>query len=177
MSQPRIPKPAKLVVSLLVSQKCRLDPVAEALSNRFGPLDVVSSWWPFAYTTYYRAEMGTPLWRRMLAFSKLIRQDALADIKLFTNTVEQRCLANGGRSVNIDPGYLLHERFVLASGKNFTHRIYIGQGIYADLTLIYTGGGFKTLPWTYPDYAATEMLTYLTRVRSKYGIDLKQQAM
>ena len=76
--------------------------------------------------------------------------------------------------VNLDPGYLLRERFVLATGKNYSHRIYIGQGIYADLTLIYTKGRFIKLPWTYPDYAQQNMLNYLERVRNKYVIDLKR---
>ena len=76
--------------------------------------------------------------------------------------------------VNLDPGYMLLERFVLASGKNFSHRIYIGRRIYADLTLIYTKGRFQTLPWTYPDYAEQNMLTYLEQVRKKYVADLKQ---
>ena len=76
--------------------------------------------------------------------------------------------------VNLDPGYMLHERFVLASGKNFSHRIYVGRRIYADLTLIYTKGRFQTLPWTYPDYTEQNMLTYLEQVRKKYVADLKQ---
>jgi hypothetical protein len=76
--------------------------------------------------------------------------------------------------VNIDPGYLLPERLVLATGKNFTHRIYIGQGIYADLTLIFQKGAFRTLPWTYPDYADRCLIDFLTLVRNKYMLDLKQ---
>jgi hypothetical protein len=74
--------------------------------------------------------------------------------------------------VNIDPGYLLHERFVLASGKNFSHRIYICRGIYADMTLNYQKGNFQKLPWTYPDYADGPILSFLRQVRLKYGQDL-----
>ena len=76
--------------------------------------------------------------------------------------------------VNIDPGYLLHERFVLATGKNYSHRIHIGKGIYADLTLIFARGRYEPLPWTYPDYASENMLTFLKQVRKKYGVDLRQ---
>ena len=75
--------------------------------------------------------------------------------------------------VNIDPGYLLHERFVLATGKNYSHRIYIGKGIYADLTLMYTKGKFEPLPWTYPDYASENIIDFLEKVRKKYGVDIK----
>jgi hypothetical protein len=76
--------------------------------------------------------------------------------------------------VNIDPGYMVLPRFVLASGKNFAHRIYIGKGVYADLTLIFVKGKFQTLPWTYPDYAEENMLAFLTQVRNKYVFDYKR---
>ena len=74
----------------------------------------------------------------------------------------------------MDPGYMLPERFVLASGKNFSHRIYIGLGIYADLTLIYQKGSFHKLPWTYPDYAAEAMLKFLDQVRRKYVLEMSK---
>ena len=86
-------------------------------------------------------------------FQDLVEQIALAEIKRHTNSIEQTYALEGKRQLNLDPGYLLYERFVLASGKNFTHRVYIGNMIYADLTLIYQKGAFQTLPWTYPDYA------------------------
>jgi hypothetical protein len=69
---------------------------------------------------------------------------------------------------------MLHERFVLASGKNFSHRIYIGLGIYADLTLIYQKGSFQKLPWTYPDYADQAMLNFLDQVRLKYVLEMNE---
>ena len=172
MSRPQPPKPAKLVISLFMQDKSLIVPVTHALAERFGPVDIASKWFPFDFTTYYAAEMGAPLFRRMLAFKPLIKQTALTEAKITTNTLEQEYSSNGKRLVNIDPGYLLQERFVLATGKNFTHRIYIGRQIYADLTLIYTKGRFQTLPWTYPDYADGVMLSYLTRVRQKYVVDL-----
>jgi len=131
---------------------------------------------PFDYTTYYQQEMGTPLFRRLLAFKSLIEQLQLAAVKLSTNRLEDRYTRGGRRRVNIDPGYLLYERFVLASGKNFSHRIYIGHRIYADLTLIYQRGGFEKLPWTYPDYADRPILSFLEQVRQKYAADLTPSA-
>jgi hypothetical protein len=147
--------------------------VTDALIENFGPVDMVSSWLPFDFTTYYEPEMGAPLFRRVLAFKTLVKQSALADIKATTNNLEQEYSFSGKRTVNLDPGYMLHERFVLATGKNYSHRIYIGRRIYADLTLIYTKGRFQALPWTYPDYADEHMLTYLKQVRQKYVIDLR----
>jgi len=173
MSQPLPPKPAKLVIGFFLKEKGLGIHVVKALVDKFGSVDVVSSWLPFDFTHYYNEEMGTPLFRRLVAFNQLIHQVSLADIKVFTNDLEHEHSSNGKRVVNIDPGYLLHERFVLATGKNYSHRIYIGKGIYADLTLIYAKGGFKPLPWTYPDYASEIIITFLEQVRKKYTIDLK----
>jgi hypothetical protein len=118
--------------------------------------------------------MGASLFRKILVFKTLIGQDTLAEIKIFTNDLELEYSKNSKRMVNLDPGYMLQERFVLATGKNYSHRIYIGKCIYADLTLIYTKGRFQTLPWTYPDYAEKSMLTFLGQVRNKYVADLRQ---
>ena len=174
MSRPQTPKPAKLVIGFFLKEKDLVVPVVKALIEKFGPVDIASSWLPFNFTTYYEPEMGKPLFRRMLAFETLIKQSALSEIKLITNDLELEYLKNSKRMVNLDPGYMLRERFVLATGKNYSHRIYIGQRIYADLTLIYSKGRFIKLPWTYPDYAEQNMLIYLERVRNKYVIDLKQ---
>jgi hypothetical protein len=149
------------------------EPLAVELSCGFGSVDVISSWMPFDYTDYYEPEMGSPLFRRMLTYKVLIKQNELPAIKLATNRLEQSYSQSGRRRVNIDPGYLLYERFVLASGKNFSHRIYIGSGIYADLTLIYQRGAFVKLPWTYPDFGDEPMLEFLAQVRNKYAVDLK----
>ena len=147
--------------------------MVKALVGKYGAVDLASSWMPFNFTTYYNNEMGTPLFRRLVAFKQLMHQVSLSDIKLFTNDLEQEHSIEGKRMVNIDPGYLLHERFVLATGKNYSHRIHIGKGIYADLTLTYTKGRFEPLPWTYPDYASENILTFLDQVRKKYGVDLR----
>lgn len=174
MSEPQPPKPAKLVIGLFLKHRSILKPVAKELADRFGPVDMVSPWFPFDFTHYYESEMGRPLYRRVLTFKNLIGQDELAGIKVFTNGIEMKLVATNRRKVNIDPGYLLLERFVLATGKNFTHRIYIGQGIYADLTLIFQKGRYNKLPWTYPDYAQGPLNDYLLDIRKKYTEDLRQ---
>ena len=181
MSLPLPPKPAKLVIGLILKDKALLSSVASELNAQFGEIDMASPWFPFDFTTYYTPEMGSPLFRRMLAFQTLIEQNGLVEIKLATNTIE-RSYASGGasgdkRRINLDPGYLLYERFVLATGKNYAHRIYLDQGIYADLTLVYKRGAFETLPWTYPDYAHHHILSFLERIRKKYGFDLKQAGL
>jgi hypothetical protein len=174
MSRPQSPKPAKLVIGFFLKEKRFGETVIKRLVEEFGPIDLASSWIPFDFTTYYYDEMGIPLFRRLLSFKQLIQQHDLAQIKLTTNLIEHQYSSDGKRSVNIDPGYLLHERFVLATGKNYSHRIFIGKGIYADLTLIYTHGRFEPLPWTYPDYASKNIITFLEKVRKKYHVDIKQ---
>lgn len=173
MSLPQKPKPAKLVIGILLKDKALIEGVAQDLLDRFGAIDLLSEWLPFDYTDYYYPEMGGPLIRRVFSFVELIEQTFLADVKIITNGIEKKYSTNGSRGVNIDPGYLLLERFVLATGKNYSHRIYIGKGIYADLTLVYQDGEYRKLPWTYPDYAAENMMNHLLKVRSKYAYDLK----
>ena len=175
MSSPQAPKRAKLVIGFFAKNRKIIEHVALELSSQFGQIDLVSSWMDFNYTNYYEAEMGSPLVRRMFAFKRLIEQVELANIKIATNQMEMTYSISGRRQVNLDPGYLLHERFVLASGKNFSHRIYIGLGIYADLTLIYQKGRFQKSPWTYPDYIDQSMIGFLDQVRRKYVLDLKSK--
>lgn len=174
MSLPASPEPAKLVIGAFTAEPDLIEPVVRMLSEKFGEIDLASNWFRFDYTDYYEKEMGADLVRRMMAFKILVGQDELADIKHATNKIESEFAEGDNRRINIDPGYLLRERFVLATAKNFSHRIYIGRGIYADLTLVYSKGAFRPLPWTYPDYKAQNMLGFLCRVRDKYVFDLKR---
>ncbi len=174
MSVPQNAKPAKLVIGIFTAEPQIIENLVAEFTSRFGPIDLVSPWMPFNFTTYYESEMGSPLLRRVFAFQLLIAQDDLSAIKLATNQIERHYSQKGRRRVNIDPGYMLHERFVLASGKNFSHRVSIGSGIYADLTLIYQKGRFQKLPWTYPDYNDDGMRTFLEQVRNKYILDVKR---
>lgn len=173
MSQPRPASRAKLVVGFLVRDQELAGGIIDELGKSFGPLDLVSPWLPFDYTDYYAREMGAPLFRRLLAYKTPVAQDKLPVFKHVTNRIETHGAVAGRRRVNIDPGILLLERFVLATGKNFAHRVYLGQGIYADLTLIYRGGLFQALPWTYPDYADARLQAFLLRARHKLQRDLK----
>ncbi|MBU4287142.1 MAG: DUF4416 family protein [Proteobacteria bacterium] len=175
MSIPQSPKPAKLVAGLFMKEKSLIAPILTELVEKIGSIDMVSTWLPFNYTSYYEPEMGSPLFRRVLAFKSLVKQSSLPEIKIITNKIEKKYSKTDKRLVNIDPGYMLHERFVLATGKNYTHRIYIGMGIFANLTLIYQKGSFRKLSWTYPDYTEKNMLTYLEMIRNKYVADLKMQ--
>jgi hypothetical protein len=174
MSQPQRPQPAKLVIGFFLKEKELVHSLGRSLVTLFGSIDMISHWFDFKFTNYYTKEMGEPLFRRVFSFKDLIQQQDLAHIKLQTNQLEHTFESKGRRRVNLDPGYLLNERFVLATGKNFAHRIYLKEGIYADLTLIYKKGGFRSLPWTYPDYAHPDLQRYLMQVRMRYNFDLKR---
>lgn len=177
MSRPHVPPPARLVISVLSSGLIRMWPEIETeLQARWGELDYASEPFPFTQTNYYNQELGTPIMRRIVAFQPLVSQDQLPDIKLGTNALEDKWRdAKGRRGVNLDPGLLCLERFILGTGKNFTHRIYLGQGIFADLTLLFQKGGWQALPWTFPDYAGEYIQTLLTKIRSRYKKKLHQE--
>ena len=175
MSVPRIPDPAKLVVGVVLRESDDLAAIAGPLAEAFGPPDLVSPWLPFDYTDYYVPEMGGPLRRRMFAFRALAVHDGLPEIKEATNALEDRFSQDGKRRFNLDPGFVTRERLVLATGKNFTHRIYLGKGIFADLTLMYTGGDFQPLPWTFPDYADAPLRTFIRQARNRYIAQLRAQ--
>ena len=95
------------------------------------------------------------------------------EIKRTTNKIENGYLQDGKRQVNIDPGYISLERLVLATGKNYTHRIYLSKGIFADLTLIFHKGSFSPLQWTYEDYASPEIIAFFNDVRDRYKGQLR----
>lgn len=173
MSKPTQALPVKLVFSVFAPATGILNDTINGLSALYGQPDFVSEQIPFDYTDYYSPEMGEKLVRRFLSMEKLIRPEALPDIKLATNEIEEESAVAGHRQVNIDPGYLSQSHLILATGKGYSHRPYLRDGIYADLTLIYQGKKFCSLPWTYPDYADEKQLAMLSAIRSRYLLQLK----
>lgn len=175
MSKPTSVDPVKLLASVLASDNDRMNRALRALSATLGDFDFISSKKPFDYTHYYAAEMGFPLFRRFVFFETLIGPERLPDVKIVTNGIEDRLVdRDGKRRVNIDPGYIGLAHLILATGKGYTHRPYLREGIYADLTLVFQGGSFKPLSWTYPDYSDEKMLKLFKKIREKYLIQLKR---
>ncbi len=175
MSTPKEARKLKLISSLFSPEEELVEKVIKQMEGYFGPVDWVSESLLFNRTKYYSREMGWPLYRRFTSFSNLIPPDSMVDIKLTTNRIENEHLAGKRRRINIDPGYIALERLVLATGKNYVHRIYLGKGIYADLTLIFHGGTFKPLAWTYADYADEKLIGYFTMVRGRYLQQLREE--
>ncbi|MGQ9509203.1 MAG: DUF4416 family protein [Thermodesulfobacteriota bacterium] len=176
MGQGRVPKPAKLFMSLITSSDKFIEQGIEALCLDFGPIDFISERLPFYYTDYYTAEMGSGLFRRLITFESLIPRERLPEIKKLTNRLEERMAKpDGRRQINIDPGYLCLEHVILATTKGYTHRPYLRDGIYADLTLIFRNKSYHPLEWTYPDYREGNMIKLFNQFRKVYLQNLKEK--
>ena len=163
--------PVKLIVGVLTSIPELLPETEKALTELFGAIDARSEIFPFDWTDYYDAEMGSPIYRRFLGFADLIEAPAVADAKIAANELEAAIAAKHPRvrrPVNLDPGYLEQSKIVLASTKNFFHRILISQGIYAEVTLHYQDKQWKSFPWTFPDYGSEKYHPFFTALRENY---------
>jgi hypothetical protein len=172
MSKLQEPVLVKLFIGLIYSHDARVDECIEGLEARLGEIDFKSSEMPFDFTSYYAEEMGGGLSRKIITFKKLIKREQLVDIKIFTNESERKFSAAGNRKINIDPGYIAPEHLILATGKGYYHRPYLGRGVYADLTLVYKHKEFHTLEWTYPDYGSRDLRELFKTLREKYTLQL-----
>lgn len=172
------PKPVKLFVALLAADNDLFSRVENSLCVLFGPIDSTSATLPWSISDYYESEMGRSLKRRFLSFERLISPEALVEIKHQTYDIEDDYRRAEGpgrrRSVNIDPGYIDAGKVVLASTKGAGHRIYLGSGIYSEITLLYHGGAFHSFVYTYADYLWPETMAFLTDIRAQYLEQVKR---
>jgi hypothetical protein len=173
MGKPRPARSVKLLIGLLSGDPDLLRRTRQLLVRRFGPVDAESDLWPFDQTDYYQDEMGSGLLRWFLGFAQHVPPDQLAEIKHETNALEESIAADCAlpdipRPVNIDPGYLDLTKLVLATTKDRGHRIYLGHGIYAEVTLQYSQGAWQVQPWTYPDYRRPEYHAFFSRLREQF---------
>ena len=175
MSELNQPEPVKFLAAVFSAETPL---IAEAI-NRFqaaiGPLDYISEIFVFDQTEYYRAEMGWPLYKRIVAVEAPMDPADLIRIKIACRKIEDDYCEGDRRRVNLDPGYVAKQRLVLGSGKDQAHRIYLGQGVYAELTLIYESGEFRSLRWTYPDFAGEQVRGFALDIRKKYLQQLQSE--
>jgi hypothetical protein len=179
----RDPEPVLPIVALLARDEAALEAARAAAARIVGPLDLLSPVFPFEWTSYYEAEMGPGLLRQLAAAARLADPGELAGWKLRAQEEERailglRAASRGsaedepgnpaGRPANIDPGYLGGAKLVLASTKDFAHRVYLGAGIYAEVTLRFARGAFEPLPWTYPDFRSGRYADFLLEARRRY---------
>ncbi len=168
--------PVKLFVGILVSEAERLAEVESRLSAEFGVIDLRSSVIPFTFTAYYRRETGDRILRTFFSFDTLIDAGRLPEIKHWTNALETEFAGNDSavpRPVNLDPGYVEHAKVILASTKNFYHRMYLGSGIFGEVTMHFRNNAWEFFPWTYPDYQSEEYRKFFVELRQRYRAQLK----
>jgi hypothetical protein len=168
--------PAKLIVGFIYNDSIDAEGVARLLCRRFGNVEQQSRAIAFTHTTYYESEMGPRLKRRFVSYEKLIDIEKVWRIKKFTNEVETRYATAGKRNINIDPGYIVLGKLVLLTTKDYTHRLYLGGGIYAEATLFFKEGTFRAQNFTYPDYRLQEHIDFFTSVRNCYKRQLESGA-
>ncbi len=174
------PKPSKLLIGLLSADPALFSAVERALARDHGPVDLRSEILQWKMTRYYEKEMGAHLLRQFMSFERLISPAALAHLKLDTNRLEWSFASpptvDGARRLNIDPGYLDANKLILASTKDQAHRIYLSQGIYAEVTLRYHHGAFHPFDYTYPDYCWPQTQVFLKRLRQRYLEQLRKSS-
>jgi len=162
------PEKVKLIGGMLTADKSLFDTACCLLAKRLGEIDFISEVIPFDSTTYYNEEFGEPIWRRFVSFRKLILPCSLSGIKIFSNQIEMSLSSIGKRRINLDPGLLTENSVILVSTKNAPFRLYLGKGIYGELTFTFEKGGFRQHPWTYPDFRKDTTKNILTRIRKIY---------
>ena len=172
MSKPKEPLPAKLGIGLIYKEKTAAHSGWKAMEKKWGAVDFLSEVRPFEYTRYYEQEMGRPLYRRWAFFKDLVPQERLSDIKWQALEIEKKWVIEDKRQLNLDPGLITAERLVLATGKNYSHRIYLGKGIFGDLTLLFYNKSYQPLVWTYPDYRDEQTIGMFNKIREKYLRDI-----
>lgn len=167
-------KPVKLVIGFIFKDKQAYALAKNILIRRFGKIDFESQLLPFTLTDYYAEEFGKDLFRVFASFTKLIQPQQIVRIKILTNKIEGRLSSGNKRLVNIDPGYLDLARLILASTKDYAHRICLDKGIYAETTLFYRGKSFVEREWTYPDFRTADYLNIFNQIRELYGKQVKK---
>jgi len=160
--------PVKLIVGFIFSDQSILKKAKVYLVRKYGKIDFTSQVLSFALTDYYEEEFGKSLNREFIAFKKLIDPASLAKVKIFTNKLEEKLSLGAKRLINIDPGYLDLAKLVLATTKDFRHRIYLDKGIFAEITLFFQGKSFTSWEWSYPDYRANAYLEIFNQIRERY---------
>ena len=169
---------------MFTSDKSLFNLYKEELIKRFREVDIESNVQPFNFTDYYKEEIGENLIQKLFSFSTLIRQDELAEIKIITNDLENNNIDKNTkinitrykRKINLDPGYIILDKYILASTKNGPSRIYLDQGIYAEITLRFINKTFVPCDeYTYPNYKTSEYIDFLNSVRLKYKLQLRDK--
>ncbi len=162
------PEPVKAFVAILSGEPSMVAVATQALVDELGPVDYSSEPFPFDHTPYYQEEMGRDLKRQFVAFQNLIDPGILPTVKTVAYKIEEDLSRQGQRTVNLDPGYMDFNKVVLASYKYGGQKVYLQDGVYGDMVLLYAKGRFEPLPWTFPDFLSGTYQETLLKIRRKY---------
>ena len=160
----------KLIIGIIYHDTEIFEKTKKILVEKFGEIEDVSEEYSFSddFSTYYDEELGGKGTRVILSFRDTIDPEYQAEIKEFTNELEQ----SFQRRINLDPGFINSGRLLLATTKEIGFRIPLKRGIYTELTLYWARGKWQKLPWTYRDYQSERVQRFITEVRKNY---LKQR--
>ena len=170
MRSPTPPEKALLFIGTLFSNEDYYIEARQSLERIFGEIVMETPVIRWEFSDYYKDELGEPVYRRFIFFKNLMEQENLSTIKLTTNEIEKNLSSDGKRNINLDPGYLTPAKIVLASTKDYSHRIYLKDGIYAEVTLIFKKGQFIPHINTYKDYQDEKYLRIFMMARRLLGI-------
>ncbi len=173
MGVARRPEDALFFVGSLFSDEMIFDVALDDLKVVFGPVLFLSSAYPWDVSDYYQKELGSPLMRRFVFFSDVVDPAGLVRAKHAVSSIEGRLSCEGKRRINLDPGYITLAKVVLASWKNYSHRICLGSGVYAELELFCENACFQSLPYTYRDYRDISCIQMFNSARSRLKKILK----
>jgi hypothetical protein len=179
MSEIKTFTPVKLICGVIFSEKVIREKARDILLEKFGQIDLQSDAFPFNFSHYYEQEMGQNLKRYFLSFQSLIAPEQLPALKHQTNQIEKDFKLffpglNLIRPVNLDPGYLKASARIMATTKDFAHRIPLSGGIYAHLELLLSKDKVRTLDWTYPDFYQPGYQQFFLAVRKIYLDQLRK---
>lgn len=174
MSTPSEPERVKLVIASTYRDMLILEKVKEIMRDNYGEIDFAGDEYDFDFTDYYSEEMGLNLKKKIFSFRELIFPETITEIKWFTYNLEKKFSVTGKRQINLDPGYITRDNFMLATFKSSPHRIYLRDKVYGEIELIYENGEFKEMRWTYPDYRTKKVKEDLESVRTIYLYQLKE---
>ena len=170
MGASQVPPPSLLVVAAFSRHPAALADAQGRLAERYGPVALVSDDFDFHHTAYYTQTMGAGLRKRLIVFEPLVDADCLADVKRHAIGLEREVAESNlypeARPINLDPGLVQLGKFLLASTKDQAHRVYLRDGIFAEVTLRFQGGAFEPWPWTYADYREPAVCTFLNTARA-----------
>ena len=170
MSHPKSPLPVLYFVAITGREIDIWKESLEILNRYIGKIFLQSSIFNFSeFTDYYEKEMGKNLKKAIFFFKDLKSPEFLVELKHICYEIERKFAdGKGNRKINLDPGYIELSKVVLSTFKNYSHRIYLGKGVYAEVTLIYKNKTFNPLSWTYPDYTQREIIEIFNKAREEY---------